>query len=149
MNKNKRKLKLPSCKKVRLSLHLETLTIHPSSARQSPGSPKAWFYPMGCSQCSLSQLPQSQPMNVNSNSWENAGTNPNFWSCLQLWENVYRSPVVFTEHSWTNSWRIQFFTPTVIYLLHLDFWPCYSFPKLKCVLSSKISLMFKSKIGFL
>lgn len=31
-----------------------------------------------------SQLPQSQSMHVNSNSWENAGTNPNFWSCLQL-----------------------------------------------------------------
>lgn len=91
---------------------------------------------------SASQPPQSQPMHPNSNGWENPRTISNFWGCLQLQEYVFRSPVVLRDQFWC----VQFSRPTVIHLLHLGFWLCYSFSKLKCSLCSKISLVFKAKL---
>ena len=78
MNKNKRKLKLLSCKKVRLDLHLETGKTHLSLARQALAHPRHSFIQWAAHNYSLSQLPQSQPMHLNSNSWENTGINPIF-----------------------------------------------------------------------
>lgn len=96
MHENKREPKLLFCKKVRLNLHLEmgiSIVHEPGEAlaRLRHGSAQWAAHSFG-----LSQLPWSQAMHLNSNSWETAGTNPNF---LQLRENIFRSPVVFTEHS--------------------------------------------------
>lgn len=149
MNRNKRKLKLPSSKKVRLGLHLETRNIHASSVWQSPGPPKAWFYPVGCSLLRPFSAPtvpahvcELQLLGKCWNKSQLLELSSALRKCLQWSSCIYWT---FMEQFLMHLFSI----PAVIHLLHLDFWACYSFPKLKCFLRSKISLVFKSKIGFL
>lgn len=137
MNKNKRKTKLPFCKNVRL-IYWETETIDHSSALGT-------LLPH--------RLLQLQPFSSHSPSlfiWTLCLGK--CWNNSQLLEQSSASRKYFQESIciyWTfmDQFRcIQVSRPTAIHLLHLDFWLCYSFSKLKCSLCSEISLVFKVKL---
>lgn len=121
---------------------LETENTDPSPAKQEPCMPMARVYLVGCS--SLSQPPTAA---VHASQLLLQGK---CWSKFQLPElsvvsrTEFWGPFVLTEHS-----CILVSSPTVIHLLRLHFWLSYGFPKLKHFLGSKISLVFKRKIGFL